>query len=166
MVNKFPSFYGYANLCVLLSTNLAQIILNFQVHVDVCDKGNEASSLNNHQLNESMKKMMTDVIEKHAENVKKQILQVNKRMENLVKQNDDRFEEIKQLVVEMKNEIEQLKKKKENLMTDQHNATNQPPEEESKFYSLEYWLTEGFKKFIHHETNTLKITYMLSLIHI
>jgi len=64
------------------------------------------------------------------------------------------------LVSEMKDEIEQLKKRNVNLMIDQHNATNQPPiKKEKNFYSLEKLLTEGLKVFIDNESNTLKMSY-------
>jgi len=81
---------------------------------------------------------VTDVIANN-ENTNKQLEQVNKKVEKLVKVNDEvkarnedlvnKIKFINNAVTEMRVEMEQMKKRNVDLMKDQHNATNQPPTE-------------------------------------
>ena len=118
-----------------------------------------------------MKKFVGDLIEKSAENTKKQLEQVNKKLVNLTKQNNalrqelrqvkQQIEVIKDLVTDLKNKMEQPKEGTEDQPNDQPNGeASPPPAKKSKVYSIESLLTEGFKKFVDFESDDFEMSYV------
>ena len=156
---------------------------------------NYAKNTNQHlgQINNTIENLVSEIkdmreivtgMKNELEPIKQLVRNTNRQNEEikqLFEETKHHSEDLKELVAAMKNEMEQARERHANLLTDQHNATNQPPSpprvpprppppipprpqslrpRESNNCTLKFLFTEGYKEYIvRHRSTALKATY-------